>query len=205
MFIFHKKLRDIPLTEKLATFYHALRLDLSMTAYIAVIPILVFLFFYLAERNQVNFKWVNVYNKVLIVLFSFISILNFNIFRELGSKINAKTISFAFDKPNEVLASSASSAIFSLFIFIVILLTGLYLNFLIVKPKISFAKTPIMLKIVTSILLIGINFLLIRGGWRIFPNTQNMAYFSKNELLNHTSLNTEWNLFSSIINYRKSN
>src|SRR6478672_9280378 len=76
LFIFHKKLREIPFGEKLATYYHALRLDLSMAAYIAVIPLLIFIFWYFTNKTTVNFKWVSIYNKVLIVLFGFFSIVN---------------------------------------------------------------------------------------------------------------------------------
>ena len=47
MLIFHKKLTEIPFSEKLATFYHGLKLNFSMTTYITVFPLLYFLFFYL--------------------------------------------------------------------------------------------------------------------------------------------------------------
>ncbi|RZL45715.1 MAG: alkaline phosphatase family protein [Pedobacter sp.] len=206
MFIFHKKLRDIPFAEKLSTFYHALRLDLSITAYLAVIPLLVFIFYYFSKKLSVNFKWSSVYNRVLIVVFSILSVVNFNIYREWGSKVNARALSFAFDTPNEAFASSASSPILlSAFILIILIGTGIYLDFLINKKQISFIKTPIWIKTIIAILLLGINFLLIRGGIGVAPNNQSMAYFSKYEILNHASLNTEWNLISSILSSKKTN
>lgn len=206
LFIFHQKLRDIPFAEKLSTFYHALRLDLSMTAYLAVFPLLLFIFWYFTKRDSIDFIWVSIYNKVLIIIFSILSVVNFNIYREWGSKLNAKALSFAIDTPNEALASSASSPIFlSLFTLAILIAIGLYLNFLIVKKKITFVKSPIWLKIAISILLFGFNFLLIRGGVDVAPNSQSMAYFSKHQLLNHASLNTEWNLMSSILASRKTN
>ncbi|KQC00665.1 LTA synthase family protein [Pedobacter sp. Hv1] len=204
--IFHQKLRAIPFTERLSTFYHALRLDLSMTAYLAVIPLLPFIFWYFTKKTTINFKWVAIYNKILIVLFSIFSVVNFNIYREWGSKLNAKAFSFAIDTPNEALASSASSPILlSLGILAILLCIGLYLNFLIIKNKITFVKSPIWLKAIVAILLIGFNFLLIRGGVDVAPNSQSMAYFSKHQLLNHASLNTEWNLMSSILASKKTN
>lgn len=206
LFIFHKKLRNIPLDEKIASFYHALRLDLSMTAYIAIIPLFTFVFYYLVNKPTVNFKWASIYNKILIVIFSFLSVINFNIYREWGSKVNARALSFAIDTPNEAFASSASSPILlSISILIILIGVGFYLNFLINKKQIFFIKTPILLKIITSILLLGINFLLMRGGIGVAPNNQSMAYFSKQEILNHASLNTEWNLISSILASKKTN
>lgn len=206
LFIFHQKLRNIPFGEKLATFYHALRLDLSMTAYIAVIPLFVFIYCYFIQNTTFNFKWVTVYNKVLIVIFSILSVINFNIYREWGSKVNARALSFAIDTPNEALASSASSPILlSLFILIVLIITALYLEFALVKRYVKFIETPIWLKSIIVIFILAFNFLLIRGGVGVAPNSQSMAYFSNYQILNHASLNTEWNLISSILASKKTN
>lgn len=206
LFIFHQKLRNIPFEEKLATFYHALRLDLSMTAYIAVIPLFVFIYCYFIQNTTFNFKWVSVYNKVLIVIFSILSVINFNIYREWGSKVNARALSFAIDTPNEALASSASSPILlSLFILIVLIITALYLEFALVKRYVKFIETPIWLKSIIVIFILAFNFLLIRGGVGVAPNSQSMAYFSNYQILNHASLNTEWNLISSILASKKTN
>ncbi|SOD12712.1 LTA synthase family protein [Pedobacter xixiisoli] len=200
MFIFHVKLRDIPLSEKFAAYYHALRLDLSMTAYIAAIPVLVYTFWYFTNREKIAFNWVRIYNGVLIVLFSFISIINFNIYREWGSKVNARAIEFAIRTPNESLASSASSPIFlTLFVLLILLAVGFYLNFILIKRQIQFTKTPVWAKLIIAILVLGFNFLLIRGGTATAPNSQSMAFYSNYQILNHASLNTEWNLMSSIL------
>jgi phosphoglycerol transferase MdoB-like AlkP superfamily enzyme len=204
LFIFHKKLREIPLGEKIETFYHALRLDLSMAAYIAVIPILVYIFWYFTSKTTINFKWVKIYNIVLIALFGFFSIVNFNTYREWGIKINYSALAPIIETPKEAIASSGSSPFFfSMFILIIIAGSGFYLNFLFIKRQINFIKTPIWLKIMVAVLLLGLNFLIIRGGVGVAPNNQSMAYFSKYEILNHASLNTEWNLISSILASKK--
>lgn len=200
MFIFHIKLRDIPLSEKLATYYHAIRLDLSMAAYIAVAPLLVYTFWYFTSREKINFSWIRIYNGVLIVLFSIISVINFNIYREWGSKVNSRAVEFAILTPGESLASSASSPIFLIIgVLLTLLAVGFYLNFILIKRQISFSKTPIWAKFMIIVLTLGINFLLIRGGIGTAPNSQSMAFFSNHQILNHASLNTEWNLMSSIL------
>ncbi|MDQ7947903.1 MAG: LTA synthase family protein [Pedobacter sp.] len=204
LFIFHKKLRAIPLTEKIATFYHALRLDVSFTAYMALIPLLFFLYGYVSNRRQINLKWIALYNKVLIVLCSLIAIVNFNIYREWGTKINDKAISFAFDTPNEAFASSISSPLLlSFFVFLILLTCGLYLQFRLLKKKIEFVVTPIWIKIPVMVVLLFLNFLCIRGSLSVAPNSQSMAYFSGYEVLNQASLNTEWNLMSSLLAAKK--
>lgn len=206
MFIFHIKLRDIPLSDKIATYYHALRLDISMAAYIAVIPLLAYTFWYFTNREKINFRWVKIYNIVLILLFSLISTINFNVYREWGSKINSRVIEFAIFTPGESLASSASSPLLlSLLVYVVLASVGLYLNFILVKQYITFVKTPIWVKTIIAILTLGINFLFIRGGVGTAPNSQSMAFFSTHQILNHASLNTEWNLMSSMLANNRAN
>ncbi|WP_299568099.1 LTA synthase family protein [uncultured Pedobacter sp.] len=205
MFIFHVKLRGIPLSEKLATYYHALRLDLSTAAYITVIPLLVYTFNYFSGKEKINFNWVRYYNAVLLVLFSIISVANFNIYREWGSKINSRAIEFAILTPNESLASGASSPIsLTIFILLILLTVGFYLNFILIKRQIIFVKTPIRTKITIALLFLSFNFLLIRG-ISATPNSQSMAYFSNHQILNHTSLNTIWNLVSSMLSSNQVN
>jgi phosphoglycerol transferase MdoB-like AlkP superfamily enzyme len=206
MFIFHKKLRDIPLSDKFYTYYQALRLDLSLAAYLAVVPILIYIFWYFTKKETISFNWVVNYNRVLIVLFGFFSIINFNTYREWGSKINYSAVAPIIFTPKEAIASSGTSPfMFSMFIWTILIVSGFYLNFILTKKKIQFSETPLHLKLVVAILLMGFNFLLIRGGWGTAPNSQSMAYFSKYEILNHASLNTEWNLMSSILAANKIN
>jgi phosphoglycerol transferase MdoB-like AlkP superfamily enzyme len=204
LFIFHKKLRDIPLGEKLATFYHALRLDLSMAAYFAVVPILYFIFWYFSKRKSGNLGWLKWYNKTLIILSSFVFIVNFNTYREWGTKVNEKAVSFALESPKEAVASSASSPVFFSFtIFFLLIAIGFYLHFIFFKPQLTSRPTPFFVKIAVSISLFALNFLAIRGGLGVAPNSQSMAYFSKYEILNQASLNTEWNLISSLLASKK--
>ena len=199
MFIFHIKLRNIPLSQKLVAYYHALRLDFSTAAYISIIPLLVYTFWYFTSREKIKFNWVRIYNAILIVLFSIISVINFNIYREWGSKVNSRAIEFAIRTPNESLASGASSPIFlTLFVLAILLAVGFYLNFVLIKREIRFSKTPALAKFAIVILVLGLNFLLIRGVSHA-PNSQSMAFYSTLQILNHASLNTEWNLASSIL------
>ena len=206
LFIFHQKLREIPFSERLLTLYHGLRLDVSMTAYLAVIPLLVFLFWFFSKKANISFHWLKLYNKIFIVIFSFLGVINFNIYREWGSKVNARAFGFLIDTPNEALASSASSPILlSIIVFLVLVAISLYLHAKIIKTEFSFKKTPILLKIAVAILLIGVNFIGIRGGIGVATNNQSMAYFSKNQILNQASVNTAWNLLSSILASKKTN
>jgi len=190
----------VPLSEIMASFYHALKLDLSMTAYILVIPLFSYIYWLLNGRKVVELKWLTIYNKILIVLFSIISVVNFNIYREWGSKINAKAVGFAISTPNEALASSASSPIgLTLSLLVLLIVIGFVLQRRVVLRKLDFKASPIWLRGIAVIVLAFLNFLLIRGGLGGSPINQSMAYYSKEQVLNHAAVNTEWNLISSVL------
>lgn len=191
-----------------ASFFYALRLDLSMIAYMAVVPLLFYLFFlFIPLKKTVSFQWITIYNTVLVVIFSILSVANLNIYREWGNKINAKALGFAISSPNEALASSASSPIvLSLTLLIILICFGLLMNKLLMTKVIELSSSSIVLKSAFALALVAANFLMIRGGLGVSPNNQSMAYYCEVPILNHAAVNTEWGLVSSILaNKRTSN
>jgi phosphoglycerol transferase MdoB-like AlkP superfamily enzyme len=204
--VFNQQIKHISLTEIGLTFYHALPIDLSMTAYISAIPLLFLIFSWLTGKISISLKGIGIYLKVLIVVFSILSVVNFNIYREWGTKINAKAIGFAFSAPNEALASGASSPIaLSLITLISLIGLGLYLRKLLVPIELQLSPSPLWLRLPISLLFLGFNFLLIRGGVGVATMNQSTAYFSDKTILNQAAVNTEWNLMSSFIASNKVN
>ncbi len=198
LILYYQKLVNIPTSTILATFHHALPIDLSMAGYLSVAPLFFYLFWFFTRREVVNLKWFLYYNTFFIVAFSIISAINFNIYREWGTKLNAKALGFAFTSPAESLASSASSPMLpTIFIISFLLLTSLLLQRLLLPKKITYVTFPIWGKLILAVLLLGINFLLIRGGVGVSTMNQSSAYFSDELILNHAAVNTEWNLFES--------
>lgn len=191
---------EISIWEVSTTFIKALYLDMSMVGYLIVVPTIAYVIGMLIGYKTIELKWLSVFNNTLVVIFSIISIANFNIYREWGTKINSKALEVFFTTPNEALASSASSPIgLSLAVLIFLLSTGIFLQKRLVLTRIAFKKISIWILLPIGILLLASNFLVIRGGLSGSPINQSMAYFSKYQVLNVASVNTEWNLLSSII------
>lgn len=199
--IFHQeKLSEVPLKTTLATFHHAIPIDLSMAGYLSVIPLCIYLFWLFSGRKSVTVKGINIYNAILIVAFSIIAAINFNIYREWGTKLNAKALGFAFTDPVEAFASGASSPLLPTIVIITVLvISGLLWKKLLLSRNLHFVAIPIWAKLILSVLLLGVNFLLIRGGLGVSTMNQSSAYFSDQLLLNQAAVNTEWNLFKSAI------
>ena len=203
LIINYEKIASYPSKEILATFHHGLGLDLSMTAYLLLIPLIVYIFLLLKGTQVVELKWLKIYNQILIVTFSILSVVNFNIYREWGTKVNAKALGFAISTPNEALASSASSPIgLSLCLLFLLTFIGFFIHSKVVSTSFKLSKTSIGMRIVFALALVLLNFLTIRGGLKGSPITQSMAYFSKEQVLNNAAVNTEWNLLRSILSSR---
>jgi phosphoglycerol transferase MdoB-like AlkP superfamily enzyme len=72
--------------------------------------------------------------------------------------------------------------------------------------KYSFQKDFNYIPRIFSILILAsVGVLMMRGGTQLAPINQSAAYFSKNTIVNHASLNTEWNLMHSVIENHFSN
>ncbi|RZK27039.1 MAG: LTA synthase family protein, partial [Flavobacterium sp.] len=193
-------IRVVSFPEISATFFHSLRLDLSMAGYILVVPTLAFITVMFSGKKSVNLSWIKHYTNTIVIIFGIITVANFNIYREWGTKINAKALEVAITTPNEALASSASSPIgLSLFVLLLVIASGIILQRFIISRRLIIGNLSILLKIPIAIVVLGLNFLVIRGGFSGSPINQSMAYFSKTQVLNLASVNTEWNLLSSLI------
>ncbi|WP_069658113.1 LTA synthase family protein [Arcticibacter eurypsychrophilus] len=198
------KLKSTSFIEIVQVFLYGLWMDASMVGYICVVPLLLFVLIWVIRGFRLPFRILKIYSYFLIVLFSIITVVNFNIYREWGTKINYRAFEFAFGSPTEAIASSVSSPLFlTLFILVVLIAGGVLLFRLLVKPGIE-KQGNIFLKISVGLFIMGLNFLAIRGGWQLAPMNESMAYFSLKPLLNYASVNTEWSLIHDFMNARYS-
>lgn len=197
---FLPKLKDAGFSEILQTFFYGLRLDASAAAYICAIPLLVFIVNWCIPKSYIKPAWLKVYVWFCLFCISLNTGLNFNIFREWGTKVVFRVFKSLYDAPSEAFASTGSSPVGRCIIICLILLaSGILLSNKIIDYKFKKPKVEPRLKAVLIILLVFFNFLLMRGGIQSIPVNQNSAYFSDHEFLNQAALNTEWNLFNNVV------
>ena len=203
---FYERVSYLSLNEIMSTFWHALRLDSSMAAYISVIPALFYIFFLFFPTIKFPKSISKAYVLFFISLFSLLAISNLNLYREWGSKFNFRALDIAMSSPRETIAASSSSPI----LLLICLLIAYIITSAFIASKIIIYKTDTSLKstaskIALSLTLISTLFLLIRGGWQLSPINQSMSYFSSEPVLNHAAVNTEWNLIQDIIDNKVGN
>ncbi|MXV15535.1 LTA synthase family protein [Hufsiella ginkgonis] len=196
---FPSRLKGLPALEISKTFIYGLWMDVSMTGYICVLPLLGFFFAWTNPKLEISKKPLQIYTRFWVAIFGILTIANFNIYREWSTKINFKALDFLFSTPNEAFASSASSPIFySFLIFFAFAAIILWLEKKIIIYKVPAYPKP-WIRVACCVLLAGINFLAIRGGWQLSPMNESMAYFSDKPFLNHAAINTEWTLMRDIL------
>ncbi|NEU07226.1 sulfatase-like hydrolase/transferase [Flavihumibacter sp. R14] len=197
---FYHKLRDIPFSEILQTFVFGVRMDASMAGYISIVPLIFFLIIWIVPRIPFKEYILRAYIVILIVLFSLITVINFNIYREWGSKLNSKALELFFNSPREALASGASSPLLlSTVVFLTLGISAIALSRFMIRYQSPENKLGVGTKLGAGIVFLLALFLAIRGGLDASPINQSMAYFSNRPLLNHAAINTEWNLVHDLL------
>ena len=194
---FHEKFTGTTAFEIFQTFIYGLRMDASMAGYIALIPLLAFGFNWFTKYH-IKPVWLRGYVYIMLFLACFITILNFNIFREWGTKVNFRVFANVYNSPSEAMASTGSSPIgISLSIGAVLLIVGVVLSHVIIDYNFRKPTVPLVTKPFIFLLLFGINFVIVRSGLQLVPISQSTVYFSDNPILNQGALNTEWNLLQN--------
>lgn len=193
-------------SETLKTFSYGFHMDASMAGYICVIPFLIYIVVWLFPRLKFPSKFLAIYTYILISFTAFFTLVDINIYREWGTKFNNRAIEFFLSSTSDAIASSASSPIFvSFFCICLLIFIGIftYRKILINHTKSIDNKSYILLKSVLAVLILGLTFLEIRGGWSVAPMNTSKVYFSKNHEFNLAAINTDWFLISSILANQK--
>lgn len=198
---YSERISYLGIKEISSTFWHALRLDFSMAAYLSTIPALAYIILLFLPSLRFPKKIAKAYVLFFVMVFSIIGISNLNLYREWGSKINFRALDLAISSPREAIVSTSSSPVLlMLSILLAYTLCSVFISSKVILYKIADRSKSIGVKLILSFSVLSILFLAIRGGWQLTPINQSMSYFSSETVLNHAAVNTEWNLIEDIIN-----
>jgi phosphoglycerol transferase MdoB-like AlkP superfamily enzyme len=196
---FHQKFTSVSTAEIIQSFFYAIRLDCSTAAYAAILPLLYILFIWFFPQYKPKPLIIKIYVWFCLLITSFLTILDLNIFREWSTKVNFRVFDTLVKDFSEAMASSGSSPIgLCLSIGALLLVSGIFISKYIINFKYTPPPEKLAVKIPCAVLLILINLMVMRGGLQDTPINQSMAYFSNKQILNQAALNTEWNLADNI-------
>jgi len=198
----YDKMDHLPVSEIFHSFYHAFSLDSSAACYLMGLSIF-FMILQLLFTSKL-FKTISkVYVALIIIIVGFITTVDLALYEEWATKLHYKALIY-LEHPQEVIASAASSPLLLLIlIFVLQSFIGIfcYLKFFHVNMAPRKSKNKVLLIGKTALGILSFLFLIIvgvRGGLQEIPINQSAAYFSKDNIMNHTAVNSPWSLLHSI-------
>jgi phosphoglycerol transferase MdoB-like AlkP superfamily enzyme len=201
----HKEASGLGFETLAGTFTHGIKLDISVTAYILAIPMLV-LIPAIWFRGDWFRHFVRYYTWIILLISSVIIVGDAKLYTYWGFRMDYTPLLY-LNTPQEA-AASVSTGIIIAFCLTVILLTvifGLIYNRFIDK-RVSDNKIVKHKLAVTAffMLLLGSLIIPIRGGFGLAPINAGTVYFSENMFANHASINVVWNVGGSYFNRKPS-
>jgi len=196
---FSTKLKGVSAVDIAETFLYGLRMDASATAYIAILPLLVFIISWFLPRGAIKSIWIKIYVWICLFLVSLIAVVDLGIFTEWGAKVNFRAFDTLYNSPSESMSSTGSSPNGLLItIGLALFVIGLVLAYFIIDYSFKRPAEKTRTKLTFALFLFLINFLILRGTLTPAPIDQSAGYFSDNQLLDLSAQNTEWNLANNI-------
>ena len=176
------------LAEVPAVLFHGLRLDLSIVGYVIVIPLLLSLLSLALPRaasviNKVYWSFIGIVIVIIVAVDPYF-------FSYWGQKTNLGFTQF-LGKENAGLGSIETSTYVIALGFMAIALLWFF------KSGLKCLELPKRASWFTSIILIGVSVLMIRGGIGKVPINISSAYYSSNNLYNNAALNSVWNFLAA--------
>ncbi|MBX5438023.1 MAG: sulfatase-like hydrolase/transferase [Thermoflavifilum sp.] len=200
----HVLVADLPLKQLLLSFRYALPLDISTACYSMILPFVLMMLGYLTGKRLFAQAALLV---VMLILFIHGSIAygEAAVYTEWQSKLNYEALSH-FRHPSEVF-HTASWQLTLVFWGCTILLDGIYawvyLRYVHIYNWNVSGTWPQRIGIgLLSFVCIGFLLLTgIRGGWKRFPISESISYFSTRSILNDAAVNPTWNLIRNLLSH----
>lgn len=187
------------------TFSRGLKLDISATAYILAVPMLVLL-----PSIWIRGEWfrhfMKAYTWLFLLLCSLIVVADIFLYSYWGFRMDYTPLLY-LDNPGEVVASVSNLQIagFTLLVILLTVVSGCLYNKFIDKhfsdKGITRCRIPVT---IAFLVLLGSLIIPIRGGVGLAPINAGSVYFCDNMFANHSAVNVVWNVGSSWFNRKPS-
>lgn len=183
---------NIQLNELPLTLLYGIRLDISATAYISALSLILLLLYVVTANNFIK-KLFFTYNGIILFILILLHVSNLFLYRSWGVLINYRALTFLADW-RQMFLSINNFELFGGIIFITLLFLLAWFLFRKITKHFFDIKLSIIQSLfqftVTGILLV----IMFRGGLQMLPVNESAAAFSENITLNHIATNPAWHL-----------
>lgn len=188
-----------------ATFYYGLKLDISATGYIFLLPILLIIpgLYFTGNWFRIFLRW---YTFIIIIVSACIIVGDTFLYRYWGYRMDITPLTY-LNTPKDAAASVTTLQLIG-FIAGVILISMLFIFLykkLIDRLFAGFERVKLLVPAIIFFMIFWGSLLIpIRGGVGLAPVNAGSVYFSTDMFVNHTAVNVVWNVGSSYINKKPS-
>ena len=183
---------NIQLNELPSTLFYGIRLDISATAYISALPLLLMLIHALTENTFIK-KLFLVYNGIILFVLILLHVSNLFLYRSWGVLINYRALSFLADWRQMFLSVNNFELIVGI-ICIILLFILTWFVFRKFTKHFFDNKLAIIQSLLQFIVSAAMLVIMFRGGVQMLPVNESAAAFSENVTLNHIATNPAWHL-----------
>lgn len=205
--LYHKALyQDVPWWDWLRVMGHGLPLDFSLSGYLTALPGF-FLIFSAWTLSKGLYRLCCFYFGLVSLLLALIFIVDLGLYSYWGFRLDATPLFYFFSSPGDALASitlwQVFAGVFGIAAYAAILY-GLFYGVLLRKSAWKQMKLPYRRLSVSSVLLLltGVLFIPIRGGFTVSTMNVGKVYFSNELRLNHAAINPVFSLMESLTKQR---
>jgi len=193
------ELKNIGFGQIMLSYFYGLRMDLSASAYLMVLPLVLLIISLFITRNGGIIKSIHVINIFLILACLLIAICDTGLYSIWGTKINRKAMSYVVYPKEAFMAAAAVPYWLFTGIFIAEGILSIFVYKRVFRPGFFGKIKTIHISIFTFVLLL----LLVssmRGGFQKYAMSKRNVYFSTHAVLNNSALNGFWNFMEIIVN-----
>lgn len=200
MAYYHKIFEDASWTDYLSVIWHGLPLDLSLAGYLTVIPgllILASVWIVPGVIRQIR----RVYFLIISILMACIFVSDLGLFEYWGFRLDSTPLFYLFSSPKDAIASVSIWIVIAGLVAMIAYAALLYWIFYrtLVREKhptkIPYHRIGMSLVL---LLITGLLFIPIRGGFSVSTMNLSKAYFSANQKLNQAAINPCFSLMESL-------
>ncbi len=182
---------ELSIADIFLVFTHGIRMDFSMAGYFSLLPGLIFGLFYFVSGKSLWRFWFG-YHAVVLFLASFIIVLDFELYKHWGFRLDATPIMYMGKEAAQ--SGDIGKSILLIVFCLLIYSTGLFSLYRYFKPRFESLQPSTWQTLPVLILITALLIIPIRGSFGVAPMNSGFVYFhDSNVFANHAAVNVVWN------------
>ncbi len=178
--------------------YHGLSMDCTVAGYLTAVPgLLMVAGIWLPHRAWLQ-QIMRGYNAVAAVLMSLAAVANIGLYGHWGFPLDVTPVFYFTSSPSAAAASATMGEIIGAIVGFLIYTDLIFMSLYLIDKHITvdvWHQRPVAT--VVGLLLVGLLFIPIRGGFTVSTMNPGRAYYSQNNRLNHAAVNPLFSLLYS--------